>query len=165
MCHPERALRESKEPGSGVPRLADSLGMTERRRRASRAKSAAEAKRESQTKVAIHEDSSLFVYGSLLDGSFRERLLGRPVRTLPARLPDYERRRGRYLYVVKRVGREVEGLLIFGLDRSDFETLDRHEEVPLLYTRERVEVIAGDGGRLRCWLYVPAPRLLAEGGR
>ena len=109
--------------------------------------------------------SSLFVYGSLLEASLRERLLGRPVRTLPARLPDYERRRGKYFYVVKRVGREVEGLLIFGLDRSDFETLDRYEEVPLLYTRERVEVIAGDGERLRCWLYVPAPRLLAESGR
>ena len=109
--------------------------------------------------------SSLFVYGSLLEASFRERLLGRPVRTLPARLPDHERRRGKYFYVVKRAGREVEGLLIFGLDRSDFETLDRYEEVPLRYTRERVEVIAGGGERLRAWLYVPAPRLLAESGR
>ena len=29
FCHPEGALRESKDPGAGVPRLADSLGMTE----------------------------------------------------------------------------------------------------------------------------------------
>jgi gamma-glutamylcyclotransferase (GGCT)/AIG2-like uncharacterized protein YtfP len=106
--------------------------------------------------------SLLFVYGSLLEASVRERLLGRPVRTLPARLPDYERRRGRYHYVVKRAGREVEGRLILGLDRSDFERLDRYEEVPFLYTRERVEAIAGDGERLRCWLYVPTPRLLAR---
>ncbi len=109
----------------------------------------------------MREDSSLFIYGSLVDASFRERLLKHPVRTLAARLPDYERRRGRYHYVVKQTGREVEGLLMLGLDASDFEILDRYEEVPLLYTRDRVEVIAGDGERLRCWLYVPAPGLLA----
>ena len=108
------------------------------------------------------EDSSLFVYGNLLEASLRDRLLGHPVRTLPARLPDYERRRGRYYYVVKQAGRETAGLVLLGLDAADFKVLDRYEEVPRLYTRKRAEVIGGGPRQpMRCWLYVPTPRLIA----
>ena len=114
-----------------------------------------------KAQIEAGEDSSLFVYGKLIEASLRDRLLGHPARTLPARLPNYERRRSRYYYVVKQAGRETAGLVLLGLGAADFKVLDRYEEVPRLYMRERAEVIIGEGQRLRCWLYVPTPRLMA----
>jgi hypothetical protein len=51
-------------------------------------------------------DGALFVYGSLLDAAHRAALLGREVAAAPARLEGYERRRGRYFYIVARAGVE-----------------------------------------------------------
>jgi gamma-glutamylcyclotransferase (GGCT)/AIG2-like uncharacterized protein YtfP len=97
---------------------------------------------------------ALFVYGSLLDRFHREQVLGHPVRTVTARLPGYERLRKRYFYVVPRVGGETPGLLLLDLSQTDFKILDRYEEVPRLYTRERAEVLDEAGKPMRCWLYM-----------
>jgi gamma-glutamylcyclotransferase (GGCT)/AIG2-like uncharacterized protein YtfP len=106
-------------------------------------------------------DGVLFVYGSLLDAAHRATLLGREIAAVPARLAGYERRRGRYFYIVARAGAEIVGLVLSGLGERDFALLDRYEEVPRLYTRERIEVAdAGGGGTLQCWIYLPTPALL-----
>ena len=97
----------------------------------------------------------LFVYGFLLDAPKRTRLLGRDPGLAPARLPGYRRGRGRYFFVEPNAGTEVEGGILSGLDVSDFEILDRYEEVPALYTRETVDVIDARGQTLRCWIYLP----------
>ena len=108
------------------------------------------------------ETAALFVYGSLLDRGLRERLLGRAVSTSPTGLPDYERRRGRHYYVVKRDGARTDGFLLEGLGPSDFELLDRYEDVPRLYVREQVGVIDEHGASRGCWLYLPAAQLLSD---
>src|SRR5277367_6833944 len=103
-------------------------------------------------------DEALFVYGSLLDADHRAALLGREVAAVPARMAGYERRRGRYFYIVERAGVETAGLVLSGLGERDFEVLDRYEEVPLLYTRVKVEVMDDAGGMARrCWVYLPTP--------
>ena len=107
----------------------------------------------------MDENSALFAYGSLVDGPLRERVIGRPLEGIAARLPGYERRRGRYFYVVAREGGQTEGLLLTGLSARDFEVLDQYEDVPTLYRRERVEVIGVDGRPVRCWIYMPTSRL------
>jgi len=104
-------------------------------------------------------DGALFVYGSLLDAAHRTALLGREVAAAPARLEGYERRRGRYFYIVERAGAETAGLVLSGLGERDFAVLDRYEEVPRLYTRTSIEVADGAGGPLRCWVYLPTPAL------
>ncbi len=106
------------------------------------------------------QDSALFVYGSLLDASHRRSLLGRDVETIAARLLDYERRRRRHFYLVRRAGAVTPGLVLLGLGASDFEVLDRYEELPRLYTRERAQVIDSADRTIRCWLYLPTDRLL-----
>jgi len=109
-------------------------------------------------------DGALFVYGSLIDATRRAALLGREVAAAPARLEGYERRRGRYFYIVARAGAETAGLVLSGLDERDLVVLDRYEEVPRLYTRAKIEVTeAGGTGTLRCWIYLPAPTLLGPG--
>ncbi len=113
---------------------------------------------------AADESAGLFVYGSLLDSDLRERLLGRAVPGSLTWLPDYERRRGRYYYVVKWDGARTDGLLLQGLPPRDFELLDRYEEVPRLYARERVEVIDEHGASRGCWLYLPTARLPGDRG-
>jgi len=105
-------------------------------------------------------DGALFVYGSLLDRAHRMALLGREVAAYPARLEGYERRRGRYFYIIERAGVETPGLVLSGLGERDFSVLDRYEEVPRLYTRVKVEVADGGGGKLRCWVYLPTPMAL-----
>ena len=92
----------------------------------------------------------LFVYGSLLDAAERRSLLGRAVASRPARLLGFERGRRRHYYVMPREGSAVEGAIIKGLDQRDLAILDRYEEVPTLYTRERITI---DG--LECWIYLP----------
>lgn len=106
-------------------------------------------------------DGDLFVYGSLLDAARRIALLGREVASAPARFEGYERRRGRYFYIVERMGVETSGLVLSGLGERDFAVLDRYEEVPHLYTRVKVEVKSAKDAALRCWVYLPTPSLLA----
>ena len=106
-------------------------------------------------------DSALFVYGTLLDSALRLRLLTRPVATVTACLPGYERRRGRYFYIEPSVGgAEVKGLLLLGLSDRDFEVLDRYEDVPNLYARKHARVIDGAGEPHECWLYVPTVKAI-----
>jgi gamma-glutamylcyclotransferase (GGCT)/AIG2-like uncharacterized protein YtfP len=105
-------------------------------------------------------DGALFVYGSLLDAAHRAALLGREVAAAPARMAGYERRRGRYFYIVERAGVETAGLVLSGLGERDFAVLDRYEEVPRLYARVKIEVIGADGAKLRCWVYLPTAALL-----
>lgn len=108
-------------------------------------------------------DRALFVYGSLLDAAHRAALIGREVGAAPARLEGYERRRGRYFYIVERAGAETSGLVLSGLGERDFAALDRYEEVPHLYTRVKIKVTHAGGAALRCWVYLPTPALLATG--
>lgn len=107
-------------------------------------------------------ESILFVYGTLLDAAHRAQAIGRSVDTAAATIRDYERARQRHFYLRKRPGSETQGLLLLGLTDSEFAVLDRYEEVPVLYTRERVEVSAADGSPVRCWAYLPTPHLLGD---
>ncbi len=114
-----------------------------------------------QDEVSVGEScSALFVYGSLLDAAHRAAVLGREVGAAPARLAGYERRRGRHFYLLARAGAQTEGLVLSGLDDRDFAVLDRYEEVPRLYTRERVAVVGAGGAAIECWVYLPAAALL-----
>jgi gamma-glutamylcyclotransferase (GGCT)/AIG2-like uncharacterized protein YtfP len=97
----------------------------------------------------------LFVYGTLVDPSRRHRLLGRETKAEPARLHGYERRRGRYYFITPRPGATVEGAILHRLNSRDFAIIDEYEEVPRLYTRERVIARDRDGGGVKCWIYLP----------
>ena len=105
------------------------------------------------------DNELLFVYGSLRNPATRLELLKRPIEASPARLPGYERRDGRYNFVVERAGASTDGAILEGLNPSDFAILDAYEEVPQLYTRDRVEVLAPDGRHLECWIYLPTAGL------
>ncbi len=97
----------------------------------------------------------LFVYGALMNPAERLRLLGRPVNASPARLAGYARGRKRYYFVAKQVGASTDGAILDGLTAHDLAILDEYEEVPTLYTRERIEVLTADGGKIECWIYLP----------
>lgn len=103
------------------------------------------------------EESTLFVYGSLIDQKRRDAIIGRPVANSPATLPDYEPGRARYFFIRPQPGGATSGLILLKLTASDFEVLDRYEEVPRLYTREKISVDVPDGQQLRCWVYIPTP--------
>ncbi len=79
-----------------------------------------------------------------------------------ARLVGFERRRGRYFYIVPRAGAETAGAILLGLDPRDLQALDRYEEVPSLYTREVVTVRTGGGAKIACWCYLPTRRITGE---
>jgi gamma-glutamylcyclotransferase (GGCT)/AIG2-like uncharacterized protein YtfP len=102
-----------------------------------------------------NDDQLLFVYGSLIDPAERLRLLGRPVNASPARLHGYARGRKKYFFVAKDADAVTEGAILDGLAPRDFAILDHYEEVPMLYTRERIEVVAADARRIECWIYLP----------
>jgi gamma-glutamylcyclotransferase (GGCT)/AIG2-like uncharacterized protein YtfP len=101
------------------------------------------------------DDQLLFVYGSLMDPAERVRLLTRVIEAVPARLPGFERGQKRYYFVAKRADALTDGAILEGLGPRDFAILDAYEDVPRLYTRERIEVLTLDGRRIGCWIYLP----------
>jgi gamma-glutamylcyclotransferase (GGCT)/AIG2-like uncharacterized protein YtfP len=101
------------------------------------------------------EDSTLFVYGSLRDPARRQEVLGRVVTTMPAILRDYSVGRARYHYIQRQPGAMTAGLLLVHLHSGDFAALDRYEETPVLYTREKITAIDASGIAQRCWVYLP----------
>lgn len=107
-------------------------------------------------------ETSLFVYGTLVDTVHRESVIGRSVEALPATISGYERGRTRHFVLRSRPGAETSGLILLNLTPRDFEVLDKYEQVPELYTRESVEVVQGNGVSLRCWVYLPTALALME---
>jgi len=104
--------------------------------------------------VTEHHPHALFVYGSLLAEEMRERILGHRVEVIEARLPGFQRRRGKYYYIARAEGAETVGIVMCGLTAEDWRRLDEYEVVPFLYSREEIEVVTSDGPR-RCWVYLP----------
>src|SRR5271166_5121687 len=102
-----------------------------------------------------NDNEILFVYGSLMNPAERIRLLGRPINASPARLVGYARGRKRYYFVAKKADAVTDGAILEGLSARDLAILDQYEEVPTLYTRERIGVIAADSRRIECWIYLP----------
>ena len=100
-------------------------------------------------------ENDLFVYGTLVDPRFREQILGRRIDAIPARLLGFERGRRKHFYVAPRANAEVTGVILSGLRGSDFVTLDDYEDVPRLYTRERIAVVDAGGRSVECWIYLP----------
>lgn len=106
--------------------------------------------------TTMHDDDQLlFVYGSLMNPAERLRLLHRPIEAVPGSLPGYRCGQKRYHFVVKRAGATTNGAILEGLGPSDFAILDAYEDVPRLYTRERIEVLTPAGHTIECWIYLP----------
>jgi gamma-glutamylcyclotransferase (GGCT)/AIG2-like uncharacterized protein YtfP len=110
------------------------------------------------------DNQLLFVYGSLTNPVERLRLLGRSIEANPARLTGYARGRKRYYFVTKQADAVTDGAILSGLSARDLAILDEYEEVPTLYTRERVEVISADGHKIECWIYLPTDWAGDSGG-
>ncbi len=110
-----------------------------------------------------HPQTRVFVYGSLLDARRQREVVGREPRMLAARLPGFERRRGRYFYIVPQTGAQTAGAILMDLDARDLSALDRYEDVPNLYTREMVTVLTEGRGEITCWCYVPTARVSGGG--
>jgi gamma-glutamylcyclotransferase (GGCT)/AIG2-like uncharacterized protein YtfP len=102
---------------------------------------------------------TLFVYGSLLAEAKRAEILGHGVEVIAARLAGFERRRGRYFYIVPAAGVETAGLAMLHLTDADWHRLDAYEELPTLYTRAEVEVTTS-AGMVRCWVYLPTAKCI-----
>ena len=102
-----------------------------------------------------NEGEILFVYGSLMNPAERLRLLGRPISASPANLPGYARGKRRHFFVAKQAGESTDGALLEGLTARELAILDEYEEVPTLYTRERIAVLASDARKIECWVYLP----------
>ena len=102
-----------------------------------------------------NDNQLLFIYGTLMNPAERLRLLGRPIEASPARLAGYTLGRKRYYFVAKLEDATTDGAILEGLSARDFEILDGYEEVPTLYSRERIEVVAADGSKIECWIYLP----------
>ena len=104
----------------------------------------------------------LFAYGALMNPAERLRLLGRPIEASPARLAGWVRGRKRHYFVTRQADAVIDGAILEGLSAGDLAVLDEYEEVPALYTRERIEVIAGDRRKIECWIYLPTSWAKAE---
>lgn len=70
---------------------------------------------------------NLFAYGTLMDSGFVDKLCGRPVEMVGARLEGYAKARpegGSYYVAVKRNGSAIEGKLLLDLTSDELKMLD-----------------------------------------
>jgi hypothetical protein len=79
----------------------------------------------------------VFVYGSLLDPRRQREVVGRELRMLSARLPGYERRRGRYFYIVPRANVETPGAILLDIGASDLQARPLRRCPDPIYSRDR----------------------------
>ncbi len=96
-----------------------------------------------------------------MDPTLRRRLLGRDVRVERGILTGFRRRKNRHFYITREARAFVEGLLLFELSNQDLIRLDQYEEVPHLYTREKLTVSSSSNHRYLAWVYLPTQRLLS----
>ncbi len=101
------------------------------------------------------DNQRLFVYGTLTNSAKRVLLLGRHINATPARLHGYARGEKRFHFVAKQADAVTDGAILEGLTARDLAILDEYEEVPTLYTRQRVEAQAADNRKIECWIYLP----------
>lgn len=106
----------------------------------------------------------LFVYGTLQAGQRNARVLHPHARgRVPARGLDLGLwTDGRLPWAWPAPGAHVEGELVTLADAAAFAALDRFEEVPTLYVRGRVQVVAGDAP-LEVWTYLAPSDPAARG--
>lgn len=105
----------------------------------------------------------LFVYGTLLNQEFTENLVRKRLTYLPAKLYGFEKINPSdsfpYNYIVPHDRREVEGILIKGLDEDSLKILDRYEGVDSgLYKRIKVQVLTNQGN-IEAYTYIAGKRL------
>jgi gamma-glutamylcyclotransferase (GGCT)/AIG2-like uncharacterized protein YtfP len=98
----------------------------------------------------------LFIYGSLLDPDRRAEIIGRPTTAIPAVVHGYERARRRYWFIRPRESAIVCGAILTDLTPAELAVIDAYEEVPDLYTRERISVTLADDSIRECQVYLPA---------
>jgi gamma-glutamylcyclotransferase (GGCT)/AIG2-like uncharacterized protein YtfP len=110
----------------------------------------------------------LFAYGTLAHGELASNLLGRSVRGVPARLPDFEvleLESFRYPLAFYAPGETVEGRLYRDLTDDDYARLDEYEGVSQdLYQRTEVEVDAGEAVPEAVFAYLPTEKTLRRHG-
>ncbi|MDD3371087.1 MAG: gamma-glutamylcyclotransferase [Alphaproteobacteria bacterium] len=107
--------------------------------------------------------SSLFVYGSIADESIQLKILGHICKKNAAILRGYERRMGKWAYVLPKVDSVVEGWLIEGLSDAEVVKLDEYEKAdsvpgladPVIYERREVSVYLPGGEAKIAWAYFP----------
>jgi gamma-glutamylcyclotransferase (GGCT)/AIG2-like uncharacterized protein YtfP len=98
--------------------------------------------------------STLFVYGTLCKPALRRRVLGRTVTSVKAVLKSWQRRDGKWPYLVKKPGSVVKGEILQNLTARDFKKLDAYEWVGKgVYVR----VLAIIGGE-KVFVYLPGPK-------
>jgi len=98
---------------------------------------------------------SLFVYGTLMDDTRVQAVVGRRLPRRSATLDGFERveQKGSFPYVVPRDGASVTGVLLDEVDDGALARLDAYEDEGGLYVRREAVAVA-DGKRVPCQLYV-----------
>ncbi|HUO03882.1 MAG TPA: gamma-glutamylcyclotransferase family protein [Candidatus Binataceae bacterium] len=112
--------------------------------------------------MSSDDGERLFVYGALMDAALRASIVGRSIDAIPARLIGWKRERRRYYFVERSAGETVEGAILEDLSARDLKILDEYEEVPALYTRQRIVVATRDGRSVECWIYIQTARVMAD---
>jgi gamma-glutamylcyclotransferase (GGCT)/AIG2-like uncharacterized protein YtfP len=107
---------------------------------------------------------SLFVYGTLIDESRQQSLLGRVCAAVPAILHGYAKHQGKWPYIMAQNDAQVEGWVLLDLTVDDLAQLDEYEATTpqwvedkerTLYKRDKIEVMDVDGTAHICWVYFP----------
>ena len=100
-------------------------------------------------------EAAFFAYGTLQFARVLERVVGRPLAAIPARLEGYARFRvhGRtFPGLIAEDGALTRGMLYRAIDPSTFERLDRFEDE--FYERRELTVVTDLGESIQAFVYV-----------
>lgn len=97
-----------------------------------------------------------FAYGTLVNQTYLKAICGGKFEFSYAKLKGYKKYspQSGYPYIMERAGSEVEGVLYYGLDRSQFSKIDKYESEGNIYSREKVKVLTEEGKEIETYTYV-----------
>ena len=100
---------------------------------------------------------NVFAYGSLTDQQFVERLIGRVIEMVPARLKGYKRLKlhnKEYPLAIKDPQSTIRGKLLLNLSSQDLEKIEKWEETPEEIYKEIKVSVETDEGKKEAFVYV-----------
>ena len=103
---------------------------------------------------------AVFAYGTLIDVSCRQAVLGYDVETVRAVLAGYRKYDGKWPYILPDQDDAVTGVVLATIDADDLAKLDGYEDISDqpsrgLYERVKLDVQLEFGHTASTWVYRP----------
>ena len=103
------------------------------------------------------QNFNVFAYGSLKNQQFVERLIGKSIKMIPAKLDGYKMLKlpnRKYPVAIKEPSSSIPGTLLVNLNLEDLKSIEEWEETPEGIYKEIKVIVETEEGKKEAFVYV-----------